>query len=194
MNSKWLPIKIERNKFSSFVYTYGLIFAQGILHWLFPRQTTYHRDSTFAKLLWDTTGYLKGINFCENNFLQNLLLRMRCPNNISEFVIANEQLVRILKIRFLEYWVAFDRVIELFRSYRNHFSLKFWLYKSVHSFCLNVKNFLTFPEILLNSFLRVVILQYFCESSQAIKLCRFVSWVRSKFLKINSAEINSHTN
>ena len=36
------------------------------------------------------------------------------PNNILEFVIANEQLLRILRIRFLEYQVAFDRVLELF--------------------------------------------------------------------------------
>ena len=87
MNSSWMFIKIGCNKFSSFLYSYALIFAQGILHWLFPRQTTSDRDLTL----------------CENNFVRNLLLRMWFPNNILEFVIANEQLLRILRIRFLEY-------------------------------------------------------------------------------------------
>ena len=124
MNSSWQLIKIGPNKFSSFVYPYARIFAQGTLHWLFPWQTTYHRDLTFSKSLKDTTSYINGFNFCENNFLRNLLLRMRCPNNILEFV-ANEPLLRILRIRFLEYWFAFERVLELFQSYKNRFSLKF---------------------------------------------------------------------
>ena len=135
------------------------------VNWLFRRQTSFHWDLTFAKSLQVNTGYLKGSKFSENKFLQNLLLRMRCPNNISGLFIANKGLLWILRYtEFFEYWVVFDWVLELLQSYRNHFCLKFRIpCKSIYSVYLNIENCFNFREILRNSFLWVVILQYFAK-------------------------------
>ena len=72
---------------------------------------------------------------------RKLFLRMRCQKKFwGEFIIENEESLRILRIQFFEYWVVFDTILRVVLELSHYFWLKLKLklsFKNVYSISLS---------------------------------------------------------
>ena len=134
-------------------------------------------------------------NEMPKTILRKLFLRMRCQKHyLGEFIIGNEESLRILRIQLFEYWVVFHTILWVVLELSHYFWLKFkcHLRKSIlsASFFKILKVFRKFSEFSFvngNHALFWGITNHHKQQNFAEFI--FATW-ESKFEKINCAEIN----
>ena len=126
---------------------------------------------------------------------RKLFLRMRCQKKFwGEFIIENEESLRILRIQFFEYWVVLDTILTVVLELSHYFWLKFkcnlrtsFLSASFFKILKVLRKFSEFSFVNGNHALFRGITNH--QKQQNFAEFVFATW-GSKFEKINSAKIN----